>query len=209
MHFFIQYFNLKLGGKNRHMGDCYPITNLAATLATGRAAEDLLAVLNPTRADRESREGLVSQSSVVIPPHAAWRTSLRIGKVLNPENGHIISSNHFSIDHRRIPSFLYSYHVHMYKVNRDGSVETTDCVSTEEFRNTTALMLALKKKHPEWGVNDPGFGFSYDNKSSLFTTQPLRFPPLSLNNRDEPYVTEIIGLPNADGWFYYYLKTIF
>jgi hypothetical protein len=45
----------------------------------------------------------------------------------------------------------------------------------EDQRTTTALVMLLRDKHPEWGVGS-GVGFTYNGKSIVYTSRPLPLP---------------------------------
>ena len=129
-------------GRNKHMGE------LSSVLSCMTDA-NILSVLNPPLNER-NRESLVSQSSTTLPPQADWRmTNPIIGQRI--PNG--VVSNHFSVDTSSIPGAIYIYHVHIYKVDRDGTVKKDDVAATEDSRITTSLLKRLREKHPEFESN--------------------------------------------------------
>jgi hypothetical protein len=173
------------------MGEIGPIIGVCGANSPGMTPNEILAVINPPASDRD-RSALVAQGNTVMPGQAAWRMATPVGKRL--ESG--VRTNHFPIESSRITGTIANYHVHIYKVQRDGTVDTVDIAATEDSRVTTSLMLKLKKRHPEW---DGGkvIGFTYDNRSSLFTSQRLPLP--GKNDRNEPFLSEIIGMSTIDG----------
>jgi hypothetical protein len=51
----------------------------------------------------------------------------------------------------------------------------------------------LKKNGKAWGAEKvAGFGLTYDNRSSMFTTKALKLP--TLNARNEPFGDDVIGI---------------
>jgi hypothetical protein len=154
---------------------------------------NIAAVLCPTKEDLGKREALVHSASPELPGHSAWRFETKIGKELNSSNNHLIRTNHFAVNPKNIPSTIYKYHVSLYRVGRDGQVDKTDCAGEEDSRVTTSLVLRLKKKYPDWAKVT---GFTYDNRSAVFTNAPL--PLAARNSKNEPFLEEIVGLPNNE-----------
>jgi len=148
---------------------------------------DILAVINPPASERE-RTALVAAGNTILPSQSAWRMQTPIGKKI--ASG--VRANFFAVNPTSKSGMIVNYHVHIYKVDRTGAVETVDVAATEDTRVTTSLLLRLKKKHPEWNVGN----FAYDNRSSLYTSNKLPFT--AKNDRNEPFFQEIVGISTID-----------
>lgn len=107
----------------------------------------------------------------------------------------IVTSNHFQLDTSRCPKTITQYHVHLYRVGRDGHNSTEDIAAEEDTRKTVQLMRTLRDKHPEWTT--PPTGFAYDTKSALFTTRHLGLA--DVNTDGQPFHSEVVGLPDKNG----------
>lgn len=188
-----------LTGRNRHMGDMPSIMGLAGAQGMGDA--DIIKILNPPLADR-NRSALVdprapafTQTSVLLPLPAAWRTAQKIGKVLDPTRD-IIRTNHFALDTKKIPGTIYQYAVHVYNFDKTGNVSKENSAPTMDIRESTALIMTLRKKMTNWATIQ-NLGLAYDGKSNIFTTQVLPLP--GANDIGEPYLEEDIFLAKIDG----------
>lgn len=106
-----------------------------------------------------------------------------------------VRANFFAVNPTSMSGMIVNYHVHIYKVDRSGVIDTVDCAATEDTRVTTSLLLRLKKKHPEWNVSN----FAYDNRSSLYTANKLPFT--AKNEKKEPFFQEVVGISTTDGYF--------
>jgi hypothetical protein len=54
----------------------------------------------------------------------------------------------------------------------------------------------MKKKAKTWNAEAaPGFAFTYDNRSSMFTTKPLKLT--KFNARNEPYDDDEVGVSHG------------
>lgn len=159
----------------------------------GMTDADILKVINPPASERD-RSALVAKGSTSMPGHAAWRMSPGIGRKMDKG----LKVNHFLINTTAIPGTIYQHHVHIYKVEKDGSIDKKDISTLEDSRITASLMLKLRKRHPEWeNISGQPLGFTYDGKNNLHTSAKLPFK--DKNERNEPCVTEMIGLENKDG----------
>ena len=76
----------------------------------GATPKDVLAVLNPSPADRNSRQSLVT--NVALPGVEAWRFENSIGALLNPNQ--IVRANFFKVNTSAIPRNIYQYAFHVY-----------------------------------------------------------------------------------------------
>eukprot|EP01034_Spumella_vulgaris_P025945 gene25945-32455_t len=181
---------------NPHMGQVGSV--MALTSGRGMSDAEILAVINPPAAERD-RSALVSRESYSMPGHAAWRMTPRIGRQLDAP--HVVRTNHFEVDTSTIPGVIVQHHVHIYRMEKDDVSSTKDIASEEDPRVTISLLQLLRAKHPEWErlPRGPGakLGFTYDGRSSLFTTMPLRLP--DENDKGEPCSSDVIGLDNLDG----------
>lgn len=129
-------------GKNRHMGENAGIMGLLTS--TAMSDRDILQVINPSAADRNRSDKLDSASTdigtkmgeislaanreraVTNPGHADWRNTPTIGKRLNFDT-QVVRSNHFRIDPKGIVASMHQYVVHLYRFDRTGKEDTTDC----------------------------------------------------------------------------------
>jgi hypothetical protein len=154
------------------------------------ADSEILKVINPAAAERD-RSALIS--TVNIPPHAEWRQRNPIGVALS-EPQHMIQTNHFKVDVNAISGVIVHHHVHIYKVNRDGSIDKTEDAAVEgDQLHNVDLVLRVLSKHPEWQGN----GWAYDGRSILYTRRKLNF---TCENSDrQPYFEEDVGLKTIDG----------
>lgn len=105
-----------------------------------------------------------------------------------------VKANFFYVNPALITGVIYNYHVHIYKVDRSGTIDTVDIAGSEDTRITTSLLLGLRKKHPEWSTS---IGFAYDNRSSLFTSKKLILP--AKNDENKNFITEVIGVTSNEG----------
>lgn len=109
------------------------------------------------------------------------------------ENG--LKTNFYYVNPSEMTGVIYNYHVHIYKVDRSGTIDTKDVAATEDTRVTTSLLLGLRKKHPEWPAS---IGFAYDNRSNLYTSKRLILP--SKNDKNENFLSEVIGITSNEGF---------
>eukprot|EP01036_Dinobryon_divergens_P026494 gene26494-35157_t len=176
--------------RNTHMGEIGPVISMCGSGVAGMSDRDIMAVISPPASERD-RSALVAASSTKLPPQAAWRMSNPIGRKL--DSG--VKANFFALNPEKMSGAIYVYHVHIYKIDRTGTIDPVDVASKEDFRITTSLLLNLRNKHPEWPAK---MGFAYDNRSTLFATKRL---PLSLrNDKNERFLSETIGVStNEDG----------
>jgi hypothetical protein len=105
-----------------------------------------------------------------------------------------VKANFFYVNPSTITGVIFNYHVHIYKVDRSGNIDTADIAGIEDTRVTTSLLLGLRKKHPEW---TPNIGFAYDNRSSLFTSKKLLLP--AKNDENKNFITDVIGVTSNEG----------
>lgn len=155
---------------------------------------EILAVINPPAADRD-RSSLVTHR--IMPPLANWRNATPIGAVLDMKT-HSVISNHYRVICSRLPPRIYHYHVHMYRLMRDGTMDAEDCTPKEDTRNLISILLELRKRHPEWtSIGGKTVGVAYDGKSALFTSARLPFTLYTAEN--QAYYEERVFMINADG----------
>ena len=167
---------------------------LALTRGRGTTDAEILAVINPPIADRD-RSALIRHRA--LPPVEKWRHSAPIGAELDM-NTHSIISNHYRVMCGHLPPRIFQYHVHTYRLKRDGSVDSTDCAPDEDTRNLITVLLTLRRNHPEWAViGGKKVGVAYDGKSALFTSSKLPFTLYTPEN--QAYFEERIYMANADG----------
>ena len=158
---------------------------------------DILKVINPSAADRNRSE--LVKGAVVLPTPAAWRDSVRIGKVLDPKKD-VVRSNYFLVKQptgSKAPGTIYQYAVHIYLANskKSGTGAAPENLSaTMDSSESTSLIISLRKNHPEWFTVG---GCAYDGKSNVFTTNALPLP--SRTAMDEPFISEEIFLMKRDG----------
>ena len=107
-----------------------------------------------------------------------------------------VKANFFAMNPAKMTGAIYVYHVHIYKVDRSGTIDTVDVASVEDPRITTSLLLNLRNRHPEW-PSPAAMGLAYDNRSTLFATKRL---PLALrNDRNERFHSETVGISTNEG----------
>ena len=175
----------------------------ALTQAAGMTDRDILAVIDPPAADRDrsnrldasySLESAYKEFSKMLPAHADWRQSPKIGKRLNPQT-QIVRSNHFRIDTRSLPTAISQYVIHLYKFDHQGKEITVDCVGDEDSRTVTELVIRLGKNNPQWLLGS-GRGFCFNGRSIVFTSTPL---PLPVDENKGFSHSEIIFIMRVDG----------
>jgi hypothetical protein len=105
-----------------------------------------------------------------------------------------VKANFFALNPEKMSGAIYVYHVHIYKVDRSGTIDPVDVASKEDFRITTSLLLNLRAKHPEWPAK---MGYAYDNRSTLFATKRLPFS--SRNEKNERFLSETVGVSTNEG----------
>lgn len=121
-------------------------------------------------------------------PNDAWRQSNPVGVVLDPRTSHL-KANHFRVNPSRIPTRISQYHIHIRRYDRAGVLSSEETSQTEDSRLNVTLMNLLRSRHPEWPI-----GFSYDSRSTVFTTSPLPFDV----DGQAPHA-EDVEIPNEDG----------
>ena len=174
------------------MGEVASVLNL--TRVKGNTDADILAVINPPAADRD-RNALVRHRA--MPPVENWRHSSSIGAVLDM-NVHSVISNFYRVICSNLPPRIFHYHVHVYRLLRDGSMDATDCAPDEDTRNLITVIISLRKRHPEWAtVGGKKVGVAYDGKSALFTSAKLPFTLFTAEN--QAYFEEKVYLAKSDG----------
>lgn len=164
---------------------------MASLQGTEMSDRAILAVINPPAAER-----VRPVSTAQLPPHEAWRFSPRLGRALDPRT-QIVRANHFQINTAGIPGALFQYAVHVYPFEfklKDFGKE--DTCGKEDSRILMALLLEVRKSHPEWEAR-PGFGMTYDGRSLIFTT--LELPFTGTNDQNEPFHSQLVSLRNIDG----------
>lgn len=185
------------------MGEVATVQGLVT--AAGMSERDILAVVNPPAADRDRSNRLdagysldlaYKEFSKMLPAHAAWRNTPKIGKTLNPDT-QIIRSNHFRVDVRGLNSSVSQYVVHLYKFDREGKEITTDCAQEEDSRITTGLVMQLRDSHPEWNIGK-GVGFTYNGRSIVYTSHPLPLGNGKDKNGSDTF-SEILFIKQIDG----------
>ena len=183
------------------MGEIPSIQNLVT--AAGMSDRDILAVINPPASDRNrsnrldasySLESGYKEFSKMLPAHAGWRQSPKIGKALNPAT-QIIRSNHFRIDTSGLVPTVSQYVVHLYKFSRDGKELKEDCAGEEDSRIITELVIRLRDKHPEWLLGC-GRGFTFNGRSIVYTSSAL---PLPVDKNGVATHSEILNMKRIDG----------
>ena len=176
----------------------------ALTTAAGMSDRDVLNVINPPASDRDrssrldatySLESAYKESSKMLPAHAEWRTTPKIGKVLNPAT-QIIRSNHFAVNTRSLKSSIQKYLLTIFKIDRAGIEDTVDAVNDEDQRVVTSLVLQLRDNHPEWRIGT-GVGFTFNGRSVLYTSELL--PLTSVDRNGAAVQSEIIHIKKVDG----------
>ena len=85
---------------------------------------------------------------------------------------------------------------HYIRINPDNTEVTVDSAGEEDTRVTTAVVLTLRDRHPEWLVGS-GVGFTYNGKSIVYTSEPLPLP--SRDETGQPHISEVVRLRNLDG----------
>lgn len=168
--------------------------NMLNDRVTGMRDSDILAVINPSPADRV-RSALITTPH--LPSRIRDRTGAAIGVNYTPGGAVTVTSNHFIVQGPQIPIHTIThYHIHLYRIGSDNQNRSEDISPTEDCRKTVQIMKTLRDKHREWNQPSP-IGFAYDTKSALFTTRAL---PFTTMNEDGQFShNEIVGLPNSDG----------
>lgn len=105
-----------------------------------------------------------------------------------------LNTNFFYVDPSKMTGVIYNYHVHIYKLDRSGTIDSRDIAGTEDTRVTTSLLLGLRRRHPEWPAT---IGFAYDNRSCLYTSSKLLLP--AKNDKKENFISEVVGITTNDG----------
>jgi hypothetical protein len=118
----------------------------------------ITAIVAPTH-----RAAAPTDMQLSLPPPDNWRMRQedRIGLVLDGV-ANVLRSNHFKIDPHSIPSFIYLYHVSIYRYERDNMTLQQDKDGKDfnlasdtkdtDVLQTYAIMRALRAMHPEWEV---------------------------------------------------------
>ena len=203
------------------MGEIGPVISMCSSGTAGMSDKDIMAVISPPASERD-RSALVAASSTKLPPQAAWRYTIiheypyyiyhRITfkkktdffifhpkRMANPVGRRLdagVKANFFAMNPARMSGAIYVYHVHIYKVDRSGTIDTEDVASKEDVRITTSLLLNLRNKHPEW-PSAAQMGLAYDNRSTLFATK--RLPFTLRNDRNERCHSETVGVSTNEG----------
>lgn len=168
------------------------MSNIISLLRVAEA--NLLPVINPPASDRK-RE---NKGAPWLPEHAPWRFANPIGANLLANQ--IVRSNFFRVNSEHIPAVLYQYAVHCYSFKHsENAFEAVDCAGKEDSRILWALFKKLLTRHPEWNVKKGGTGISFTGRSTIFSTAVLPFAEGSVNDRQEPFFSDTLSVPNLDG----------
>lgn len=133
-----------------------------------------------------------TSTSVVLPSHADWRFTNPVGKRLNGENEQVFT-NHYHIDTSAIPPMIFGHSIHVFCVDKDDNTVSEDIAATEELTILASLILAVKKKNPQWDTSC----MAYNGRSMAYTSRRLEFN--SFNNEGLPHQEEIVSLTKSDG----------
>ena len=181
------------------MGDIPAI--MALLRAPGNSDRELLAVLNPSQADRQRTTVVVNPRLPTLEP---WRFRPAVGAL------NTVTSNFFRVDTSKIPKKLYQYALHLYQFNvKLNQFDSTDCAGEEEDRILWTLYKKLAEKHPEWNLVSGKVGCAFSGRSVLFTTALLAFPSGSINAQGEAYHEENIAMPDLEGILYHSIFFIY
>lgn len=186
-----------MSGKNRQMGDVDSIRGLLNAPGMGNA--EILAVINPSAAERDRSGPMSREPGPRLPGHGDWRCSANIGAMLGSQ--HIVRSNHYRLDTNALVGAVHHYHVHIYKLST-GTSGADDVAGKEDLRINLQLLDTLRKRHADWqqvlieGVRRPG-KFAYDGKSALYTNGRLQLA--GRNPENQPFHSEDVGVLNQDG----------
>ena len=166
------------------------LSAIASDSMSGISDQAIHFVINPTIVDRDRSE-LVSAGSVTFPDQQEWRMVNPVGRKIDKG----LVSNHFLLKTDSLMHSYYNYNVQIYRVQRDGKIDTADIASIEDERITTSIVIEIQKKHPEWQENQ--IVLTYDGKSTIFTTGKL--PLDQRNDKDEVCLEDIIELCHQNG----------
>lgn len=176
------------------MGEVVSVMGLSSGIEMADA--NILKVINPSASDRAGRAARITNP--IMPPLEEWRFANPAGKRFDAT--HVIRSNFFKVDTSSIIGRLCQYGVHVFNFNKSTQeFDTADICHEEDSRVLSSLLLELKRKHPEWGVDGTptGVGFTYDGRSNVVTSADL--PLQSTNDSGQPFHSELIVLKNIDG----------
>lgn len=142
---------------------------------------EILKIVSPEDASQATRDTFMTDADGVLNPtlpplkNSTWRMQANecAGKLLDPPT-QIVRSNHFRLPINNLKDILYQYYVHIYKIQRDGTVHGKDLVQEGDMAVNFALLNKLRrKKEAEWGSDK--IGLTYDGRSTIFSTARL-FP---------------------------------
>ena len=109
-----------------------------------------------------------------MPKMEAWRVSKDVGIMLDNAS-HIIRANCFRVNPSVLPSALYHYNVGIFRYDREGNIGTEDLAKENERNVNTAILKEMVQRRNDWKIlNGKNVGFSYDGKSSLYTSARLQ-----------------------------------
>lgn len=168
------------------------ISSVQATLTgPGMSDREIMAILCPANRDRSE---LIDNPR--LPPHAEWRNGT-IGFSLQPGT-HTVRANYFRVNPSKIPERFYQYHIHIRAYDKSGVLKVEDAAQTEDYRTNVALVMLFQSRHPEWkNIDGVNVGFTYDSRSTVFTTKRLPLPETNSDGND--FLAEDIAVPNSDG----------
>jgi hypothetical protein len=152
------------GGKNRHMGDDF---NFQRNLfdSPGLSSKVILDIINIPDVEKEVRaEKPIAEG---IPPLAGWRMVPNVGYRVRDS----IISNHFKVNVSNIPQYFHHYDVKIQKCDKDGQIIDDNVAREGDVVTNTIIVKSVYYQHPSWKAR--GIGFSYDGRSSLFSTEKL------------------------------------
>jgi eukaryotic translation initiation factor 2C len=123
----------------------------------------------------------------------------------------VVRANFFKVDKHAIPAKIFQYHVHLYRINKDGTVSEEDVAAFEDHRTTHALMnelLVQGEKTEDLEVRDLILSWpqctrqsmTYDGASCLFTTSPLAMKETVNKKGDKiSQISIVLTLPASMG----------
>jgi hypothetical protein len=153
-------FELKFtndSGGNPHMGRCPEVQQSFRNQSFN--FQSIMSKVDCTAGDADNRSS--------YPPRSEARLTTNFPTVTR------VLSNHFAVNIHHIVPSIYQYHINIYRVERDGSVDASKDLSVnEDYRINHEIILLFWLSHPTW----EGIGWTYDDRSTAFTSGDLQLP---------------------------------
>jgi hypothetical protein len=146
------------------------------------------------------------KNSKWMPKMEPWRVSKDVGIKLD-NIAHIIRANSFRVNPSALPTTLYHYNVGIFRYDREGNIGVDDLAKENEKNVNTAILKEMVRRRDDWKIlNGKHVGFSYDGKSSLYTSARLQLKKDTTDS--EHFQTDVTYPPNANSTYHVIISLV-